>query len=1854
MSKLTGFTKRITAMLLSAILVIGLASGSVFGASTDGDLGQTSEVVVEDISSEEDVNEEPMNAAAEEPVQYYTVTLDANGGYFENEWDDAIGDYIIQAEVVEKHIPIDGTVAAFPVFIDQDGQTKLFAGWSLERDGELVSQAQKEYAPLDNCVLYAVWQTEDAALGETKSQEFAEEITEQTDPAKGSTEVDAAVEDTVTVEEETQPELNESSQEEETVREDAALADVGTDIIASGDCGDDAVWTLDSNHVLRISGSGEMYDYNSFNNNNYYPSWKSYKDDIYSVIIGEGITSVGREAFWNYDMISDISLPESLDRIGFLAFSGCNELTEVYLPDSLSVIDGSAFSECTKLVSINIPSGIVTIGNYAFNCCEKLNIDLIFPNCITEIGEGAFGGCKNINHIEIPESITELSDGVFSGCGITEIDIPENITAIGRGAFAVTKLQQIIIPDSVETLGDITFEACKELERIVFGKKIKRIPERCCSHCEKLNSIVLPEELQTISDGAFAGCPPLGTIDLPYGTTAIGYCAFQGSGVWCLNVPESVTKIGAFNDAKYLLYFGLPKKWEKVENYGEFSNVIFVDKRVESVSTLKNQYTVGVGNTLRVETDIKPADASCKKIRWNVENPEIAEVKNWYTDDEYCTIYGKKVGSTMLHGYSVDGEYEIACTINVVTYGVNGISLSCADSMILGINREKKISAKVTPEYAANKNIIWSSSDESVMTVNNEGIITGIGEGTATLTAISEDGRFQATSEVTTYIPVDSLSLSQKEITLYKGRLVTINAETSPENAEYNELTWNTSNIRVASFKDKIVTEYKGNSCTIYARGGGVATISVTTADNELTEYCKVHVISPLKSLALYNNNVKLKKGSEMRLVVNYNPSDTTERDVVWSSSDDEVVSVNKYGVITANNPGTATITVTSADTKKTATCIVTVFIPVEHVVLDQENLTLAKGSEKKIQATVSPSNATDKNIEWRSSDENIATVNQDGVVTAVGQGKAIITATSVDGGISSSCDVTVFIPVEHVVLDQENLTLAKGSEKKIQATVSPSNATDRNIEWRSSDENIATVNQDGVVTAIGPGIAIITATSVDGGISSSCDVTVFIPVEGIILNRNEVVIVEGKTESLSAIIQPVDATDKSIEWSSSDNEIVRVDWDGLITAIAPGKAVITATSSEGDHKASCEVEVLTAIKGISLNQKELSLPEGKSIEIIAYIEPEDAYDKTVIWASSDDSIVAVDQNGIITAKKAGNAEISAYTADRVFVDKCTVSVVVPVQEIKLDSHEVTLTRREEKTLHAEVIPENASDKNVKWESTDDSIVEVDSNGTVKAKNIGKATVNAISNDGGLIDSCKISVVCSIDNAFVSEIDDQQYTGNPITPKPNVIFDDFGNSINLIEDIDYEIVYTDNIEVGKASLKISGKGNYIGDIICPFEIQPADISNANVTDIYERTYTGEYICQSPLVNMNSIELVSNRDYSISYEKNRDAGEALLIFSGKGNYTGIKTVTFKINPATISDSDVTGLSEKIYTGKALTQSPVVKIGSTTLDVDTDYTVAYNNNTNVGTATVIITGKGNYTGTKTATFTINKADQSITAKTSTSSIAVGKTATVAVTGNKGKVTYMSSDVNIATVNASTGVVTGKKAGTVTITATAAATANYNAASKTIKITVNKVLKKPGNCHFAKWNNAKFTNCQIAWNKVDGADGYQTLLSWTDGSHASSTYTKSNVLYRNCTVHPQHVSQMKVRAYYTLNGQQKFGPWSNVEYITPSPTTLTAKNASVGSNLKMNVSWNIIYGCNGYNVFITTNPNGKWYWYQSTAQNATSRSSVITKCGGAKLKKNTRYYVRIVTRRKRNGVFCTVPMPSNNAYTGTFIIK
>ena len=741
-----------------------------------------------------------------------------------------------------------------------------------------------------------------------------------------------------------------------------------------------------------------------------------------------------------------------------------------------------------------------------------------------------------------------------------------------------------------------------------------------------------------------------------------------------------------------------------------------------------------------------------------------------------------------------------------------------------------------------------------------------------------------------------------------------------------------------------------------------------------------------------------------------------------------------------------------------------------------------------------------------------------------------------------------------------------------------------------------------------------------------------------------------------------------------------------------------------------------------------MSLPYGSSGTISV-----SGAQGTLNYTSSNPSVASVDSTGKVTANKVGTAKITIFAAA---TDTCSqsneITVTVTVTGISIKDAEVS--GLEDRTYNGE---EQKQTPVVKVASA--TLVE-GTDYTVSYKNntdAGKATVTITGkgNYTGTKDSDFTINPASIEDAEVSGLEDKTYNGEEQKQTPVVKV----ASATLTEGTDYTVSYKNNTNAGKATVTITGTGNYTGELpVAEFTINPASIKDAEVTEIVDKIYNGQEQTQTPVVKVgsatlkegtdytltydNNIELstddnkasvtitgignytetvkrefnISNKvsietaeveaitglvyngkeqkptpvvkinstplkegtDYTIdSYSNNTNAGTATMTITGTGGYFNSKTIEFTINPAPISSASISGIANKTYNGKAQAQTPVVTFGSATLKEKTDYTVSYKNNTNAGTATVTFTAvaKSNFTGTVNKTFTISKAAQSFTVRAAAAAINVGNTTRVTASGAKEnpKYTFTSSNTRIATVNTA-GTVTGKAAGTVTITVNAGATANYNALSKTVNITVNKVLKRPGYCHFIKWNNSKYTSCRIGWRKVDGADGYQTYLCWTNGSHASTTIVKSNVLYRNCTVHPQHVSQMKVRAFYMQNGQRKFGPWSNIEYITPSPTKLTTRNVGTKNSPKIKASWNIIYGCNGYNVFITTNPNGKWYWNQSTSQKATATSAVIDKCGGAKLKKNTRYYVRLVTRRKRHGVFCTVPMPASNTYVGSFIIK
>ena len=339
---------------------------------------------------------------------------------------------------------------------------------------------------------------------------------------------------------------------------------------------------------------------------------------------------------------------------------------------------------------------------------------------------------------------------------------------------------------------------------------------------------------------------------------------------------------------------------------------------------------------------------------------------------------------------------------------------------------------------------------------------------------------FVGCTEKETQVEVSSVSLNTATIEMVEGETFSLVATVLPKDAEYDGVTWASSNASVASVNSGTVTAIKEGTATITASAGGksaTCTVKVST---------KVVAVT---SITLDKTSLSMKVGETETITVTVNPDNATDKNVTWTSSDESVAKVAD-GKVTAVKSGKATITAKCED--KTAECAVTVTVPTGSVTLDKTSLSLAVGETAQLTATVKPDDATDKTVVWTSSDESVAEV-INGKVTALKSGTTTITARC--GGKSAECIVTVIVPVSSVNLDRNDLMLPVGDAATLIVKVKSDNATSKNVAWSSSNESVATV-KNGNVVAVKEGEAIISASV--GNISASCKV--------VVINTNRVI----------------------------------------------------------------------------------------------------------------------------------------------------------------------------------------------------------------------------------------------------------------------------------------------------------------------------------------------------------------------------------------------------------------------------------------------------------------------------------------------------------------------------------------------------------------------------------------------------------------------------------------------------------------------------------------------------------------------------------------------------------------------------
>jgi M6 family metalloprotease-like protein len=589
----------------------------------------------------------------------------------------------------------------------------------------------------------------------------------------------------------------------------------------------------------------------------------------------------------------------------------------------------------------------------------------------------------------------------------------------------------------------------------------------------------------------------------------------------------------------------------------------------------KSSATLTEGDSTTLVATVLPENTTDgKSIKWSSSNVAVATV------DLMGKVTAKSAGTAIITATSENGK-TASCTVTVEKKLIPITEVSLSESAV-GIieGNTHKLTATVLPENTTDsKSISWSSNNEAVATVSEDGTITAKSVGTAVITATSTNGK-TADCTVTVSkkeIPITEVYLDKSSATLTEGDSTTLVATVLPENTtDGKSIKWSSSNVAVAT------VDLMGK---VTAKSAGTAIITATS-ENGKTASCTVTVekkLIPITEVLIDKSSATLTEGDSTTLTATVLPENTTDRkDISWSSSNNDIATVDTTGHVEAKQAGTVIITATSSN-GKTAECTVTVekkLIPITEVSLSESAVGIIEGNTHKLTATVLPENTTDsKSVSWGSSNEAVATVSEDGTITAKSAGTAVITATSTNGK-TVGCTVTVSkkeIPIVDVALNRTSATITEGDILNLTATVLPENTTEsKNIGWSSSNNDIATVDSTGKVTAKQAGTVVITATSSNGK-TASCTITVEkkeIPITEVVLNKTSAAVDEGETIRLIATVYPENTTNgKSIKWSSNNNTVVTVDLMGNVTAKKAGTAIITATSENG-VSASCTITV--------------------------------------------------------------------------------------------------------------------------------------------------------------------------------------------------------------------------------------------------------------------------------------------------------------------------------------------------------------------------------------------------------------------------------------------------------------------------------------------------------------------------------------------------------------------------------------------------------------------------------------------------------------------------------------------------------
>lgn len=763
---------------------------------------------------------------------------------------------------------------------------------------------------------------------------------------------------------------------------------------------------------------------------------------------------------------------------------------------------------------------------------------------------------------------------------------------------------------------------------------------------------------------------------------------------------------------------------------------------------------------------VVPPDIGDKTVVMNVndtysilDNSNISAIDDFnyaYTQgNENTALFDKKTGIVTAR---TKGEATLKLTYvtgkglfdnNTVTIPTQTIHFIIIDGLAISMTSAKmytKGTLMLDALYTDNTSpISWSSSDTSVATVESGKVTAGTKAGTVRITATQTVNgvKKSAVCVITVQASVQSITIDPLTATLSidskktENNYKTIHATISPANLSGVSLKWISSDINVVK-----IVESSDLTATIVAKGGGHAVISAINQDNVVVGYCHVTVNQQVEGITLNSTSVtQLLSQKTYQLTASISPSDAVNKDIKWTSTDSTKARVDDYGLVTYVKAGTVSIIATSVDNPTVrAICNFNIQVPAVSVALNEQSKTMYVGDTHKLIYTILPADASNTSVTWTSTNPSVATVDAAGKITAKKVGTTVIILKALDGGYTAYCTITVKSVATGVKLDTTELNLKAGQFEYLKAELTPTDSTDNDLTWESSDTKVAVVDTNGKVTAKKAGTAIIMVKTLSGAIAY-CKVNVTEAVDGLLLNFSDKTIYKGSKFQLKVSVSPTSATNNAVTWKSSNTKVAKVDEYGLVTGVVGGTAIITCKTTDGGYQATCVVTVRELSTSVKLNHTSLKIGKGKSITLKATVKNETATNHNVKWVSSNKKIVSVNSKGKVTALKNGTATITAKAKDGSGAEaECSVKIVNPVTSVRLNKNYKLMMVGESSKLKATIRPSNATYKSAKWTSSNKDVAVVGDDGVVTAFKPGSTKITASAKD-----SSGKKAVCYVD-----------------------------------------------------------------------------------------------------------------------------------------------------------------------------------------------------------------------------------------------------------------------------------------------------------------------------------------------------------------------------------------------------------------------------------------------------------------------------------------------------------------------------